>query len=111
MSLKKTVQNAVNKAFNAAGDLKDTGILSGPTITDYDLATGSVVSKPASSKTVEIILSSSAKQDDSTTTYSAILKSGVDLSVYKTITINKQVYKLGQYTDNGFVIELTLMEE
>jgi hypothetical protein len=111
MSLKRTVQSAVNKAFNAAGDLKEVGTLQGPKITGYDLEVGAVVEKPSSSTQVDVIVTQSNKQDDSTTSYSAMIKSGPDLSVYKTIKINKKVYKLGTYTDNGFVIEINLMEE
>jgi hypothetical protein len=111
MSLKKTVQTAVNKAFNAAGDLKKFGTLKGPKVVDYDLSVGAVVSKPSASTQVEVIVTQSSKEDDSTTSYSAILKSGVNLSVYRTIEIDKKVYKLGTYTDNGFVIEINLMEE
>jgi len=43
--------------------------------------------------------------------YKAILKSGVDLSVYDTLTVGSVVYNITDHTDNDFTIEATLTKE
>jgi len=111
MSLKRKLQAAVDKAFNAAGDLKLSGKLLGEKVTGYDLTLGEVVSTQAKTLNLKVILTESSKQDDSTTTYSAIIKSGVNLSVYKYLLVNSLQYKINGFDDNGFVITISLSRE
>lgn len=111
MSLKRKLQSAVDKAFNAAGDLKVSGKLIGEKVSGYDLTLGEIVSTAAKTLTLEVILTESSKQDDSTTTYSAMIKSGVNLSVYKYLLVNSLQYKINSFEDNGYVITLSLSRE
>lgn len=111
MSMQSTIKKAVDKAFDAVGDLKKTARLFGPSVKGYNLTTGVIEEKPSSSLTVDIIIEDAAKSDDSTTVYKAIIKSGVDLTVYKQLKIDKVNYRLLNYTDNGFIINLNLARE
>lgn len=111
MSLTRTIQSAVDKAFNAVGDLKKTGQLFGPKVSNYDLSTGSVVERVEKSAIVDVILENSSKSDDSTTVYKAILKSGPNMSVYKTLKIGSVNYRITSYEDNDFIINLNLARE
>lgn len=111
MSLTRTIQSAVDKAFNAVGDLKKQAKFSGPKVSNYELSSGSVVEMPKKSTIVDIIIEGSSKSDDSTTTYRAIVKSGIDISVYKTVTIESVTYRITSYEDNDFIINLNLARE
>lgn len=107
MSLSAKVTAAVDKAFTAANDLVKQGTLSNKKVSSYNFGTGSVESQSRSIP-VEIIIYSSSRSSGGDYTYNAILKSGVDLSVYDTLTVEKKEYKIVDFTDNDFVIEVTL---
>jgi len=110
MSLSAKVTAAVNKAFDRAGDLVKTATLSTKAVTSYDFATDDTVSTTTSA-TVSVIIESSERPAGDGFNYKAILKSGVDLSVYDTITVGSVVYNITDHTDNDFTIEATLTKE
>jgi len=110
MSLSARVKNAVEKAFDAAGDLVKLGTLSTKNVSGYDFATKSTVST-TSSVEVEVIIQSTQKPSGDGFTVVAIMKSGVNLSVYDTLTVEDKVYNIVDYSDNGFAIEAILTKE
>ena len=110
MSLSAKVNAAVNKAFAAAGDLVKTATLSNKSVSSYNFATRSVESF-TSTLNVEVIITTSNKASGESINASAIMKSGVDLSVYDTLTVEDKAYKIVSYTDNHFVIEAQLAKE
>jgi hypothetical protein len=110
MSLSAKVSAAVNTAFKAAGDLVLTGTLSNKSVSTYDFATRSTVST-SSTLTVEVILQSTQKPSGEGFTVTAIMKSGINISVYDTITIDSKSYNIVDYNDNGFTIEAILVKE
>jgi hypothetical protein len=110
MSLRNTVSNAVNKAFASAGDLVQDGTLSSKSVTGYNFASGGTVST-SSTKTVDVILTNTKKPTSKSFETLALLKSGIDVSIYDTITINNKTYNIESYVDDDFLITLTLARE
>jgi hypothetical protein len=110
MSLSARVTAAVNKAFTAAGDLVKTGTLSTKNVSGYDFATRSTVSTTGS-QSVDVIIQSTQKPSGDAFTITALMKTGVDLSVYDTLTVNNKAYNIIDYSDNGFTIEAILTKE
>lgn len=110
MSLSAKVSAAVNKAFAAAGDLVQTATLSSKNVSGYDFASRSTVST-ASTVTVEVIIQTAQRSSGEGFITTAIMKSGVDLSVYDTLTVGTKAYSIVDYSDNNFVIEAQLSRE
>ena len=110
MSLSAKVTNAVNKAFDSAGDLVKQGTLSTKAVSGYDFATRTTVSTTGS-LAVEVIIQSTQKPSGDGFTVTAIMKSGINLSVYDTLTVSSKIYNIVDYSDNGFTIEAILVKE
>lgn len=107
---RSTVTNAVNTAFNAVGELVQSGVLTTKDVTSYDWSTGNTVSTGASS-TVDVIITSIQKPSGEGYTIQAIMKSGPDLSVYDTLVVGGKTYRIVDYSDNEFVIEAVIVRE
>ena len=110
MSLSARVTASVNKAFAAAGDLVKTGTLSSKSVSSYNFGTRSTVSTTAT-QSVDVIIQSTQKPSGDAFTITALMKTGVDLSVYDSLTVNNKSYNIIDYNDNGFVIEAILTKE
>lgn len=110
MSLNATVTAAVNKAFTALGDLVDSGTLSSKAVSGYDFGTGNTIST-TSSQAVDVIVQSTKNKTGEGFIVSALMKSGVDLSVYDTLTVNSKTYNIIDFDDNGFIIEAIIVKE
>jgi hypothetical protein len=110
MSLSAKVNAAVNKAFTAAGDLVKTGTLSSKNVSAYDFASRSTVST-SSTTSVEVIIETARRGSGEGFITTALMKSGVDLSVYDTLTVSGKAYNIVDYSDNNFVIEAQLSRE
>jgi hypothetical protein len=110
MSLSAKVTTAVNKAFTAAGDLVKQGTLSTKAVSNYDFGTRQTVST-ITSQTVDVIIQSAQKPSGEGFTITALMKSGVDISVYDVLTVGSKVYNIIDYTDNNFTIEAILTKE
>jgi len=110
MSLKAKINAAVNKAFNAVGDLVVLAKLSSEKVSDYDFANRGKVSTTGS-QTVEVIVQTTKKPSGEGFNTEALMKSGPDLSVYDTLTIDKKIYNIVDYSDDGFVITAILVRE
>jgi len=110
MSLSAKVTSAVNKAFTAAGDLVKEGTLSSKSVSGYNFASKSTIST-TSSVTVDVIIQSTQKPSGDGFTVTAMMRSGVNLSVYDTLTVESKVYNIVDYSDNGFTIEAILVKE
>jgi len=110
MSLSAKVSAAVNKAFAAAGDLVQQGTLSSKNVSGYDLASRSTVST-STTITVEVIIQTAQKASGEGFITTALMKSGIDLSVYDTLTVGTKSYNIVDYSDNNFVIEAQLSRE
>lgn len=110
MSLKAKIKAAVNKAFAAVDDLAVLASLSSRNVTDYDFSARGVVSTQ-SRATVEVIITSTQKPSGEGFTTTALMKSGVDLSVYDTLTVGSEVYNIVDYTDDNFVITAIIVKE
>jgi len=110
MSLNSKVTAAVKKAFTSLGDLVDTGTLSSKAVSGYNFGTGSTVST-SSSQAVDVIIQSSKSRTGDAFIVSAIIKSGVNLSLYDTLTVNNDTYNIIDFDDNGFIIEAIVVKE
>jgi hypothetical protein len=110
MSLAAKVTSSVNSAFNAVGDLAKSATLSSKSVSGFNFSTGSVSSVLGSS-IVSVIIQSTQQPSGQAFTTTALMKSGVDLSVYDTITIADKAYNIIDYTDNGFTIEAIIVKE
>ena len=110
MSLSAKVTAAVNKAFTKAGDLVKSGTLSSKAVSDYNFSTKTTVST-ITNQTVDVIIQSTQKPSGEGFTITAIMKSGVDLSVYDTLTVDTKSYNIVDSSDNGYTIEAILTKE
>jgi len=110
MSLSAKVTSAVNKAFIKVGDLAQTATLSSKSVSGYDFANNGTLSTTSSS-TVSVIIQSTQKPSGEGFTITAVMKSGVDLSAYDTITIGTTAYNIVDYSDNNFTVEAILVKE
>lgn len=111
MSLRATVQGAVNKAFIAVGDLVSYGTLSSTQATGYDFSTGTTTKVGPSDSVVEVILQTTQRDSGEGFSTTALLKSGPDLSVYDTITVEGVDYRITSFEDDTFVITAQLIRE
>jgi hypothetical protein len=110
MSLSAKVTAAVDKAFAAAGDIVKLGTLSTKLVSSYDFSSRQTVST-TSSQTVEVIIQSTQRPSGEGFTTTAIMKSGVDISVYDILIVGSKTYNIVDYTDNNFTIEAILTKE
>jgi hypothetical protein len=108
MSAKVTA--AVTKAFTAAGDLVQVGTLSSKNVSSYNFASRSTVST-STTITVSVIIQTAQRASGEGFITTALMKSGVDLSVYDTLTVGTKAFNIVDYSDNNFVIEAQLSRE
>jgi len=110
MSMKSTVTKAVDKAFSAVGDLAVKATLSNKSVTSYSFSTGQVASSVLTVPTKVIITTTSSSSRGSSKLL-GIIKSGVSVDVYDTLTVGKVSYNIESHVDNGYTIELQLVKE
>lgn len=110
MSLSAKMTSAVNKAFLAAGDIVKSGTLSTKTVSGYNFATRSTISTSAT-LIVDVIIQSTDKPYGEGFTIKALMKSGINLSSYDTLTVSGKVFNIIDYVDNNFTIEAMLTKE
>lgn len=110
MSLKSKIRAAVNKAFAAVDDLVVVATLSTKNVSGYDFSARGTVSTTGTTS-VEVIIQSTQKPSGDGFTTTALMKSGVDLSVYDTLTVGATSYSIVDYTDDGFTISAIIVRE
>jgi hypothetical protein len=106
---KAKITNAVNKAFDAAGELASTATLSNKVATSYSFASGNVA-KSGTSTSVKVIITEKSLADGRAK-YTALLKTAESIDAYDTLTVGSDIYNITDTTDNGFVITATLTKE
>ena len=111
MSLKAKITAAVNKAFNAVGDLVEKGKLSNTTASNYDFATRSTTTTSKTETVDVIILDTSKDAGVHHDTVKGIMKAGPTLDYYDTLTVNKVKYSIVSYQNNGYTVDLVLKKE
>ena len=110
MSISARVANAVNKAFISAGDLVKSAELQSKAVSSFDFQTGET--KSVTQKvTVDVIIQSTEKPSGEGFTKTALMKSGLDLSVYDSIIIDGKRHNIVDYDDNGFTITVIIVKE
>lgn len=107
MSMKAKVKAAVDKAFIAIGDLAVSATLSKNTSSGYDFATGAITTTTTTSK-VKVVLELKTKPSGEASSAKAMMKSGTQIGGYDTLTIGTDVYEISEFTDDGFIISLSL---
>jgi hypothetical protein len=110
MSISARVRTAVDKAFKSAGDLVVSAELRSKAVSSFDFQLGETKSI-SSTETVEVIVTSTEKPSGEGFTKTAIMKSGLDLSVYDSITIDGKRHNIVDYDDNGFTITVIIVKE
>jgi hypothetical protein len=110
MSLKAKVNAAVDKAFAAIGDLAVSGTISNRTVGSYNFATGATVGT-TTSVGVTVFIQSTTKPSDGAFSSTALMKSNMSVDGYDTLTVGTTVYNITDYTDDGFVITMSLVRE
>lgn len=110
MSLKAKIRAAVNKAFSAVDDLKVSASLSSKNVSEYDFSQRGVVST-SSTQAVDVIITNTQRPSGEGFTTTALMKSGLDLSVYDTLTVGSTSYNIIDYTDDNFVITVIIVRE
>jgi hypothetical protein len=110
MSLRSKVLAGVDKAFSAIGDLAQPATISNRDVTSYDFATGETVGTEDSFG-VTVFLELANKSSDGAFKQSAIMKSGVDIDGYDTLTVGTNTYSITDFTDDSFIITMQLTRE
>jgi len=106
---KAKITNAVNKAFDAAGELVSKATLSNKVASSYSFASGTVTQSNVSAL-VDIIITEKSLVDGRAK-YTALLKTAANIDAYDTLTVGSDTYSITDTTDNGFVITATLTKE
>ena len=110
MSLRSKIIAGVDKAFAAIGDLAQPATISNRNVTEYDFSTGKTVGS-TKNYSVTVFLEASKKPSDSAFNQSAIMKSGITIDGYDTLTVGENVYNITDFTDDSFVITMQLTKE
>jgi len=110
MSMKARINNAVEKAFNAIGDLKQTGTLTVKNVGSYDFAT-QTTSSTISTQSIELFIETKKSKSGEGFKTSALIKGVVDLEVYDSLSIGGVTYNIVSFADNGFITEAELTKE
>ena len=112
MALRTRITAGVNTIFTRLQDLVVDVTLIQSTPTSYNFGTNTTVSNPAATSTVQGILLTESKSstDGNRVTNTLILKSAdvTDIDVYDSFSASGKTYRMESYTDNGFVIEVTV---
>lgn len=110
MALRSKIQAAVDTAFAAANDLVVSATLASKNVSGYDFTDRSTVST-STTQVIDVIIETKQRASGDGFNVSAIMKSGVDLSVYDTLTVGSTIYNIVDYSDNDFVITASLVRE
>lgn len=110
MSLRSKIIAGVDKAFAAIGDLAQPATISNRSVHTYDFSTGKTVGT-TESQDVVVFLEASSKPSDGAFSRSAIMKSGLDIDGYDTLTTDGDVYNITDFTDDSFIITVQLTKE
>lgn len=111
MALRNLIQQGVDAAFEAVGDLAVDVTFTAGTPGAYNFSTNSTTVTEASSITVKgIITETTVYSDrDRTTNVMLVKKSDVgDVNVYDTFSAGGKSYRVQVVADNGFTVELSL---
>ena len=110
MSMRARLTAAVNTAFDAVGNLAETATLSSKSVTGFNFATG-VTESTSTNVTVTVIIMTENDPSGKSIILKALLKSGVDLTVYDTLTVGTKSYNITDNSDDGFTIYATIVRE
>jgi hypothetical protein len=110
MSVKAKIKQAVDKAFTSVGDLAVDGTLASKTVSGFNFATQTTTSV-SKSEVVKVIITTEEDPSGGPNSLRGLLKSGVDLSVYDTLTVDTKSYNITSSTDDGFLITASLVKE
>jgi len=110
MSMVATLKNAVDTAFFKAGDLVKIGTLSDRSVTSYDFSTGKTVGVENTLER-EVILFTKKLPNGSGWSIDGMMKSGVNIDAYDTLTVEGVVYNITNIEDDDFSINLYLSKE
>jgi len=115
MSLRALVENSVDMAYNAIGDLKVRGILRVKGGSYYDPNTHQVISTDEPPKSIDVVIEE-GKLDFSYNTPTDTVKVMVkrkdlpeDITLLDTIEINNKVFSVKSYEGNEYTVSLTLV--
>ena len=106
MSLTSTVESAVDQAFEAAGDLVKTGVLSEETATGFNFSTGDLI-LDQQTYVVEFIEVNSVLHRDLNIVKDLIIRAkDLDGSRYSTITFDNKTYRFETLEQFPGIIQL-----
>ncbi len=116
MAYKAIVNSNIKVAFNLLKDLAVTAVLNKKKPATFDFATATITANTEDIVTTKIVIVSSDKSmEKSNSIVSEILlktKETGDLSFYDTITIDNDVWKLGQkINSDGYITLLKIFRE
>ena len=112
MAIRSRILAGVDRAFIQLQDLVVDVTLTQSGSSSYDFSTNSTVPSATSTSTVRGILLTESKSstDGNRVSKTLILRSAdvSDIDVYDSFTTGGKTYRMESYTDNGFIIEITV---
>ena len=103
------LQTAVDQAFEAAGDLVETGSFSREGVTGFDWSTSSLVKTDPASTSVNVIVYEERQGSEPTLAIKAIVKqSEWPGEIYDTLTVGSVTYDIVNYVTYKVVVLLDL---
>ena len=112
MALRTRIQAGVDRAFTQLQDLVSDVILIQSGSSRYDFSSNSATTTPRVTTSVRGILLTESKTsgDGNRVTNTLILRSVdvSDIDVYDSFSTGGKTYRMESYTDNGFIIEITV---
>ena len=112
MAFRSQITSAVESAFTTLGDLVVNVTFSQSSSSNYDFANQEAVVTTVDPVTVEGILFADRKSsvDGNQVTNNLIVRAAQvpDVDIYDAFTVGGSTYKLTNYVNNGFTIEISL---
>ncbi len=116
MAYSAMLTSQVKKAFNILKDLAVDVVFNAKPVSDFNFATGEVVSGATSSVVTKAVITKSSKASSKTNVVSrdALFKSADvgDVTLYSSVTHDGEVWNIGETIFNdGYLVMLTLFRE
>jgi hypothetical protein len=111
MSLTSTIETAVDKAFEAAGDLVRIGVLKEKEVSSFNFSSGKIVSNETLYQ-VEILETSSTLDEDQHVVKDLLIRNkDLESSRYSTISYEGKTYRIQTIEEYPGVIQLKVRSE
>jgi hypothetical protein len=100
MGLKATIAKAVNSAFDKASDLAIVSTFSRTQSNSFDFSTASATETTLADVTAKLLIIKDYKTKDGLKRLKILVKT-VDVNLYDTVSINNEIWKIGNVIESN----------